>query len=72
MAPARSLELFLSPVQVLLTESLFDTRLDPGIGRRRAAAPTIFINGVRTVGFSSPEALWEALRLAASEVRGAK
>lgn len=38
MAPVRSVELFLSPDQVFVTESLFDTRLDPGIERRRAAA----------------------------------
>jgi|SRR5271157_1498711 len=34
------------------------------------AAPTIFINGVRTVGFNSPEALWSALRVAAFDARG--
>ena len=34
------------------------------------AAPTIFINGVRKVGFNSPAALWSALRVAAFDARG--
>jgi protein-disulfide isomerase len=33
-------------------------------------APTMFINGVRKVGFYSPEDLWSALRLAAFDARG--
>jgi len=32
-------------------------------------APTMFINGVRRVGFSSSEELWSTLRLAAVEAR---
>jgi predicted DsbA family dithiol-disulfide isomerase len=33
------------------------------------AAPTMFINGVRKVGFNSPEALWSAIRAAAFDAR---
>jgi len=33
------------------------------------AAPTIFVNGVRKVGFSNPEALWSTLRVAALDAR---
>ena len=31
--------------------------------------PTIFVNGVRKIGFTGPEALWSALRLAAADAR---
>jgi len=37
VAPKRSIELFLSPDQRFLTESLLDSWLDPGVERRRAA-----------------------------------
>ena len=33
------------------------------------AAPTIFVNGVRRVGFNTPEQLWSALRAAAADAR---
>ena len=33
------------------------------------AAPTIFTNGTRKVGFNSPEALWSAIRAAAFDAK---